>query len=123
MLSCLKLHFQVTHEYRSFRGVGCILMLPEQRPQAVRWPTRRCSLAFVLALHLSFSIGVSSQELGSPIRDSGKCATTGASFADALSAPHWNGWGVDSPQHRFQSEAMAQVTAEDLPRLAVRQGP
>jgi polyvinyl alcohol dehydrogenase (cytochrome) len=38
-------------------------------------------------------------------------------FAAPLSGPHWNGWGNDPSQRRFQPADMAQVAAEDVPRL------
>jgi polyvinyl alcohol dehydrogenase (cytochrome) len=34
--------------------------------------------------------------------------------------PHWNGWGVDVAQHRFQPAVMAGLSAEDLPRLKLK---
>jgi polyvinyl alcohol dehydrogenase (cytochrome) len=37
--------------------------------------------------------------------------------ADPFALPHWNGWGVDLAQHRFQPTAMAQLPAEDVPKL------
>jgi len=40
--------------------------------------------------------------------------------ADALAEPHWNGWGVDAAQHRFQPAAMAQLAAADVPRLKLK---
>jgi polyvinyl alcohol dehydrogenase (cytochrome) len=39
---------------------------------------------------------------------------------DILARPHWNGWGVDMSQHRFQPAAMAQLSAEDVPRLKLK---
>ncbi len=41
-------------------------------------------------------------------------------FADPLSAPHWNGWGVDASQRRFQPADMAQLAAQDVPRLKLK---
>jgi hypothetical protein len=41
-------------------------------------------------------------------------------FADPLSAPHWNGWGVDVSQRRFQPADMAQLGAQDVPRLKLK---
>jgi polyvinyl alcohol dehydrogenase (cytochrome) len=34
--------------------------------------------------------------------------------------PHWNGWGVDVAQHRFQLAATAGLSAEDIPKLKLR---
>ena len=50
----------------------------------------------------------------------GKCADASVSLADALAKPHWNGWGVNLLQHRFQPAAMAQLGAEDVPRLKLK---
>ena len=47
------------------------------------------------------------------------CPSTKA-FADPLSGPHWNGWGVDPSQRRFQPAEMAQLAAQDVPRLKLK---
>jgi polyvinyl alcohol dehydrogenase (cytochrome) len=39
---------------------------------------------------------------------------------DYPSKPHWNGWGVDPSQHRFQSSDMAGLAESDLPRLKLK---
>jgi polyvinyl alcohol dehydrogenase (cytochrome) len=44
----------------------------------------------------------------------------GPSFADPLAKPHWNGWGVNLEQHRFQPAEMAQLTAEQVPKLKLK---
>jgi polyvinyl alcohol dehydrogenase (cytochrome) len=49
----------------------------------------------------------------------GAC-TTNAPFTDALDRPRWNGWGVTPAQHRFQPAPMAQLTANQVPRLKVK---
>jgi polyvinyl alcohol dehydrogenase (cytochrome) len=48
------------------------------------------------------------------------CAKTAAPPGDALALPHWNGWGVDLAQHRFQPAAMARLTAADVPKLTLK---
>ncbi len=48
------------------------------------------------------------------------CADAGAPLDQAMSQPRWNGWGVDSSNHRFQPAAMAQLTAADVPRLKLK---
>ncbi|MGA2289220.1 PQQ-binding-like beta-propeller repeat protein [Bradyrhizobium sp.] len=53
-------------------------------------------------------------------RSNGACAAATASLADALARPHWNGWGADLSQHRFQPAAMAELAAEDVPRLKLK---
>ena len=40
--------------------------------------------------------------------------------ANALAAPHWNGWGVNLSQHRFQPADMARLTADRVPALKVK---
>ena len=36
------------------------------------------------------------------------------------SLPHWNGWGVDIRQHRFQPADQAQLAPDDVPRLKLK---
>jgi polyvinyl alcohol dehydrogenase (cytochrome) len=48
------------------------------------------------------------------------CAAGGATFADPLSKPHWNGWGASLEQHRFQPAEMAQLSAEQVPKLKLK---
>jgi polyvinyl alcohol dehydrogenase (cytochrome) len=48
------------------------------------------------------------------------CAAAIPVPADALAEPHWNGWGVDAAQRRFQPAAMAQLAAADVPKLKLR---
>lgn len=43
-----------------------------------------------------------------------------AAFNDPLGRPNWNGWGANLAQHRFQPEAMAQLSANDVPRLKLK---
>jgi len=40
--------------------------------------------------------------------------------SNALAAPHWNGWGVNLSQHRFQPADMARLTASQVPSLKVK---
>jgi len=53
-----------------------------------------------------------------PLPDS-KCGERGPVLADA-SLPRWNGWGVDTAQHRFQPAAMAQLSPDNVPRLKLK---
>jgi polyvinyl alcohol dehydrogenase (cytochrome) len=48
------------------------------------------------------------------------CTKTIPVPADAFAEPHWNGWGVDLAQHRFQPAAMAQLAAADVPKLKLK---
>jgi len=69
----------------------------------------------------AFSNGVAAEEVGSAPPSPGACPAAAATgFADPMSVPHWNGWGVDSSQRRFQSAEMAQLAAEDVPRLKLK---
>lgn len=53
-------------------------------------------------------------------QSTGACADASAPLLDALARPHWNGWGGDSSQQRFQPAAMARLDAEDVPRLKLK---
>jgi polyvinyl alcohol dehydrogenase (cytochrome) len=48
------------------------------------------------------------------------CANTPPVASDPMSSPHWNGWGVDLAQHRFQPAAMAGLAAADVPKLQLK---
>ena len=50
----------------------------------------------------------------------GACPDKTAPFVEPLNQPHWNGWGVDPAQHRFQPSAMAGIAAKDVPRLELK---
>ena len=53
-------------------------------------------------------------------RSNGACMEPSAQLAEPLARPHWNGWGGDLSQQRFQPAAMAQLNAEDVPRLKLK---
>jgi polyvinyl alcohol dehydrogenase (cytochrome) len=48
------------------------------------------------------------------------CAQMSPLPSDPFSTPHWNGWGVDLAQHRFQPAAMAGLAAADVPKLTLK---
>src|SRR5690242_5365821 len=50
----------------------------------------------------------------------GACPAGGARFAPKPGQPEWNGWGEDAEQHRFQTGAMAQLPATDVPKLELK---
>jgi polyvinyl alcohol dehydrogenase (cytochrome) len=75
-------------------------------------------VAISFALQLACSLEVRAQ--GAVAASANVCADGDAGFTDALSQPHWNGWGVDPAQHRFQSSEMAQLPASDVPRLRLK---
>src|SRR6266581_7797830 len=66
------------------------------------------------------SNGVAAEEFGSISPGPGLCPAAAPSLADPLSATRWNGWGVDISQRRFQPGEMAQLAAEDVPRLKLK---
>jgi polyvinyl alcohol dehydrogenase (cytochrome) len=47
-------------------------------------------------------------------------ANAPAAFNNPLGQPNWNGWGANLAQHRFQPAAMAQLPANDVPRLKLK---
>jgi polyvinyl alcohol dehydrogenase (cytochrome) len=48
------------------------------------------------------------------------CHATASDFANPLSGPVWNGWGVNTANTRYQDGSMAGITAADVPRLKVK---
>jgi polyvinyl alcohol dehydrogenase (cytochrome) len=83
---------------------------------------RLTATMFVLACALCAAgpITAKAQDVTTASEKGGKCSIGGADFVDPLSAPHWNGWGVDPSQHRFQPSIMAQLAPDDVPRLKVK---
>jgi len=66
------------------------------------------------------SRGTTAEEDGSAAPTKAACPAPAPAFADPLSAPHWNGWGGEPSQHRFQPADMAQLAAADVPRLKLK---
>jgi polyvinyl alcohol dehydrogenase (cytochrome) len=60
------------------------------------------------------------QGVNTELQNGGKCPNAGVPFGDAFSTPHWNGWGVDPSQHRFQPSMMARLAPDDVPRLKLK---
>ena len=58
--------------------------------------------------------------IGARAEGAGVCPNNNAAFADPLTKPRWNGWGVDPAQHRFQPSDMARLAASDAPRLKLK---
>jgi polyvinyl alcohol dehydrogenase (cytochrome) len=48
------------------------------------------------------------------------CPATAGDFANPLSGPLWNGWGVTTANTRYQDAAMAGFTVADVPRLKLK---
>jgi polyvinyl alcohol dehydrogenase (cytochrome) len=51
--------------------------------------------------------------------DTNVCST-GGTFQPSTHEPHWNGWGADVAQHRFQNAGMAGLSAADVPKLKLK---
>lgn len=49
----------------------------------------------------------------------GFCSSSEA-FGEPLAQPHWNGWGADLTQHRFQPAEMAQLPADKVSKLKLK---
>jgi polyvinyl alcohol dehydrogenase (cytochrome) len=81
----------------------------------------RAIFGFSLIVVLWGSIAARAQEIGEGAATTGACPNDGvAAFADPLNKPHWNGWGVDSSQHRFQPADMARLAPSDTARLKLK---
>jgi polyvinyl alcohol dehydrogenase (cytochrome) len=52
--------------------------------------------------------------------DSTRCETATQGFDRPLKGPHWNGWGVDLANSRFQTAEMAGLTPAQVPRLKLK---
>ena len=50
----------------------------------------------------------------------GRCMQETRGFPQPLDGPHWNGWGVDAGNSRFQPAGMAGLTVEQVPRLKLK---
>jgi polyvinyl alcohol dehydrogenase (cytochrome) len=50
----------------------------------------------------------------------GNVCPAGSGPFSATQGPRWNGWGASPAQHRFQPAAMAQLTADQVPRLRLK---
>jgi polyvinyl alcohol dehydrogenase (cytochrome) len=48
------------------------------------------------------------------------CKPADGAFKDPFRGPHWNGWGADLANSRFQRSDMAGLTAADVPRLKLK---
>jgi polyvinyl alcohol dehydrogenase (cytochrome) len=48
-----------------------------------------------------------------PVLPDSSCREPAPALSDT-SLPHWNGWGVDIRQHRFQLADQAQLASEDV---------
>jgi polyvinyl alcohol dehydrogenase (cytochrome) len=83
-------------------------------------PLSGAILTFASLIWAAETRAPAAEEAGSASSPVGACANAVPPFVDPLSAPHWNGWGVDLAQSRFQSAAMAELAAADVPRLKLK---
>jgi polyvinyl alcohol dehydrogenase (cytochrome) len=77
----------------------------------------RSVLGFSLIVFAAGSLDARAQETAAK---GGACPNNAAAFADPLSKPHWNGWGVDSSQNHFQPADMARLAPSDVARLKLK---
>jgi polyvinyl alcohol dehydrogenase (cytochrome) len=83
---------------------------------------RRAVAVFVL-VSIFYATGVSgtlAEEPGPATPPEAACPAAAPDFADPPSTPHWNGWGGEPSQHRFQPAEMAQLAPADVPRLKLK---
>ena len=79
------------------------------------------SALFVLAcVSFASNLGVAVADEGSAVAVSSACPSAAVPLTDPTNAPHWNGWGVDPSQSRFQPADMAQLAQEDVSRLKLK---
>ncbi len=72
-------------------------------------------LGFSLLVFAAGLLDARAQETAAGAAPAGACPNDGAAaFADPLNKPHWNGWGVDPSQHRFQPADMARLAPSDV---------
>jgi polyvinyl alcohol dehydrogenase (cytochrome) len=77
-------------------------------------------LGFSLAVFAAGPLDARAQEAAAGSATGGACPNNATAFADPLSKPHWNGWGVDPKQHRFQPADMARLDPSDAARLKLK---
>jgi len=100
-------------EVLNIPGVWSFTMALHSRPGKIMF-------ALACALCAAGPIGAQAQGVGTASQNGGMCRTAGAPVADALNTPHWNGWGVDPSQHRYQPSGMAQLAPDDVPHLKLK---
>ncbi|HEU5294483.1 MAG TPA: PQQ-binding-like beta-propeller repeat protein [Burkholderiaceae bacterium] len=69
---------------------------------------------------LSRHVGRTGEVATATVANAGVCQQPSAWPADPVARAHWNGWGVDLTQKRSQTDAMAGLSAADVPRLRVK---
>jgi polyvinyl alcohol dehydrogenase (cytochrome) len=78
----------------------------------------------ILGFSLVFAAGsfdARAQDAAAGSANIGACPSNNdAAFADPMHKPHWNGWGVDPTQHRFEPAEMARLDPSDAARLKLK---
>jgi polyvinyl alcohol dehydrogenase (cytochrome) len=87
----------------------------EMVTMGMRWPAdgRRSIAEFLTGKSFGTSLTTEPPQ-------SAMCAKPVAGFKDPLNGPAWNGWGVNTANTRFQTAAMAGITAAQVPRLKLK---
>jgi polyvinyl alcohol dehydrogenase (cytochrome) len=80
----------------------------------------RTIFGFSLIVVLGGLLDARAQERATGVAAVSACPNGAAAFADPLNKPHWNGWGVDPRQHRFQPADMARLAPADVGRLKLK---
>src|SRR5437763_220097 len=80
----------------------------------------RTIVVLACALCAAGSMKAGAQPVTPAPENGGKCTTAGPLLSDALSGPHWNGWGVGPSQRRFQPSMLARLAPDDVPRLKLK---
>src|SRR5271155_1399004 len=75
----------------------------------------RAIFGFLLIVFFCGSLHARAQETAGARPNDGA-----APLPDPLDKPHWNGWGVDPSQHRFQPADMARLAPSDAARLKLK---
>lgn len=52
--------------------------------------------------------------------EAGRCLAAQRSYAASFNVPHWNGWGAQIDQRRFQTADQARLTGGQVPRLKLK---
>jgi hypothetical protein len=92
----------------------------EARKTCVRRALRRKAFIASFALALIAVIAPAWGEDRSDTNGDFRCTAADGTPADLSVGPHWNGWGVDPAQHRFQPAPEAQLAADEVPRLKLK---
>lgn len=96
----------------SRQGIRFALTSGSMAPQGANLSAAQIDALSHFLSNLDSSVGAAS--------GTGACPAGGARFAPKAGQPEWNGWGVDAQQHRFQTGAMAQLPAADVPKLKLK---